>query len=157
VNNLYGPTEDTTYSTYAQFTQPVKDAPGIGRGIGGTRLYVLDEQGMLQPVGVPGELYIAGAGVARGYLKQEQLTAERFVSRRIGAVQERLYRTGDLVRWLPQGELQFIGRRDHQVKIRGFRIELGEAAAAGRGCEGCGGGGAGRGGAHASSGGVREF
>src|SRR5690606_16619224 len=94
VNNLYGPTEDTTYSTQAQFEEPVREAAGIGRGIDGTRLYVLDEQGLLQPVGVPGELYIAGAGVTRGYLKQPDLTAQRYVSLRIGDERERLYRTG---------------------------------------------------------------
>ena len=93
-------------------------------------MYVVGEGGQLQPKGSVGELWIGGAGVARGYVKQEELTGERFIADPFqGGVGARVYRTGDLVRWLESGELQFIGRRDEQVKIRGYRIELGEIEA----------------------------
>jgi len=102
-------------------------AAPIGKPIGNTELYVVGESGQLQPRNGIGELYIGGAGVARGYVNQEELTRERFVADRFsGKAGGRLYRTGDLVRWLGDGELQFVGRRDQQVKIRGYRIELGE-------------------------------
>ncbi len=120
-------------------------AAPIGRPIGNTQLYVLGEGRQLQPQNSVGELYIGGAGVARGYVNQEEMTRERFIAnpfRGKGKEEEeeeeeekeekrgrRLYRTGDLVRWLPNGELQFVGRRDEQVKIRGYRIELGEIEA----------------------------
>lgn len=124
VFDLYGPSEDTTYSTYAP------RHPGgyetIGRPIDNTRVYVLDEQGNPLPPGLTGELYIGGAGLARGYLRRPELTAERFVTGRTG---ERLYRTGDLVRFMENGQLQYVGRKDHQVKIRGYRIEPGEIEA----------------------------
>lgn len=127
VYNLYGPSEDTTYSTAALFTAPLSEPPSIGRAIGDKRLYVLTSKGKLAPDGAVGELYVGGSGVARGYLRRPPLTAERFVSTAFAPnAAERLYRTGDLVRWRENGELDFLGRGDDQVKIRGFRVELGE-------------------------------
>jgi amino acid adenylation domain-containing protein len=129
--NLYGPTEDTTYSTCSLVGRGSAAEPTIGRPIVNTRAYVLDGQMSPVPVGVPGELYLAGEGLARGYLGRPALTAERFVpdpfSDEGGA---RLYRTGDVVRYLEGGELDFIGRADGQVKVRGYRIELGEVETA---------------------------
>ncbi|WP_146201073.1 non-ribosomal peptide synthetase, partial [Tumebacillus permanentifrigoris] len=124
VYNLYGPSEDTTYSTYTLVEKSNTTAPTIGRPIANTQLYVLDR--LLQPVplGVVGELFIAGSGLARGYLNRAEMTDERFLPNPFGA--GRMYRTGDLVRYLPDGELEYIGRADHQVKVRGYRIELGE-------------------------------
>ncbi|MBW8879185.1 MAG: amino acid adenylation domain-containing protein, partial [Acidobacteria bacterium] len=128
--NLYGPTEDTTYSTFARVERGAVSSPRIGRPITATRAYVVDRQGQPAPVGVAGELWLAGAGLARGYVGRPELTAERFLpdpfSAQPGAW---LYRTGDLARWLPEGELEFLGRIDHQVKVCGFRIELGEIEA----------------------------
>lgn len=127
--NLYGPTETTIWST-AEQVLPAPAPLTIGRPIANTQVYVLDAQGQPLPVGVPGELWIGGAGVALGYHARPELTAERFVpdpfSTRPGA---RLYRTGDLARWDAEGRLHHLGRLDHQVKIRGFRIELGEVEA----------------------------
>ncbi|HKV10095.1 MAG TPA: amino acid adenylation domain-containing protein, partial [Thermoanaerobaculia bacterium] len=125
--NLYGPTEDTTYSTAARVERGEEREPSIGRPLPGTRAYGLDPHGREVPVGVPGELHLAGAGLARGYLGRPDLTAERFGPDPFAtAPGARLYRTGDLVKRRPGGELEFLGRIDHQVKVRGFRIELGE-------------------------------
>ncbi len=127
--NGYGPTETTTFAVTHEIKGVEAEARSIpiGRPIGNTRVYILDEEWEPVPVGVAGEIYIGGAGVARGYVKRPELTAERFVpdgySREAGA---RIYRTGDLGRWLADGTIEFLGRNDNQVKIRGFRIELGE-------------------------------
>jgi amino acid adenylation domain-containing protein/non-ribosomal peptide synthase protein (TIGR01720 family) len=129
VYDLYGPSEDTTYST---FILRKKNSPQtIGRPIANTRVYILDQCLGLRPMGVPGELHIGGPGLARGYFNKPELTREKFIANPFydkddPASSERLYKTGDLVRWLPDGNLEFLGRIDHQVKIRGFRIELGE-------------------------------
>ncbi len=129
VLNLYGPSEDTTYSTVA--LAPRHGEPTIGVPVTGTRAYVVDRWGRPAPVGVPGELLLGGEGLARGYLHRPDLTAERWVPDPFsGAAGARLYRTGDLARWLSAGELEFLGRIDYQVKVRGFRIEMGEVEAA---------------------------
>jgi amino acid adenylation domain-containing protein len=126
VYNLYGPTESTVDALVGRFSDASR--PVVGRPVHGSSAYVLDTG--LQPVseGVPGELYLAGAGLARGYLGQAGRTAERFVANPFGPVGSRMYRTGDLVRWRG-GQLEYLGRTDDQVKIRGFRIEPGEVAA----------------------------
>jgi amino acid adenylation domain-containing protein len=129
VYNLYGPSEDTTYSTFALIPRDA-GTPSIGRPVAGTRAYVLDDSLRPVPAGVPGAVYLAGDGLARGYLGRPELTAERFLPAPYGPPGSRLYRTGDLARFRADGELEFLGRIDHQVKVRGFRIELGEIEAA---------------------------
>ncbi len=131
--NGYGPTENTTFTCSYEVQDERELAAGvpIGRPIANTRVYVLDSHLQPVPVGVAGELFAGGDGVARGYLHQPQLTAERFIPDPFsGKPDARLYRTGDLARWRPGGNLQFLGRLDSQVKIRGYRIELGEIEAA---------------------------
>jgi amino acid adenylation domain-containing protein len=135
--NMYGITETTVHVTFRPLTRAdVADGAGspIGVRIPDLATYVLDAAGNPCPVGVPGELYVGGAGVARGYLNQPELTAQRFVRNPFG--QGRLYRTGDRARWLADGSLEYLGRLDEQVKIRGFRIELGEIEAALRKADG---------------------
>jgi tyrocidine synthetase-3 len=154
IYNLYGPTETTIWSTVKNVS--TGNALNIGKPIANTRIYILGKGGILQPIGIAGELCIAGQGTARGYLNQPGLTAERFCLRRPGgrflkklppwtprknfllkvpgksinmshrSHMSYIYKTGDLARWLPGGNIEFIGRQDHQVKIRGYRIELGE-------------------------------
>ncbi|MEM7482027.1 MAG: amino acid adenylation domain-containing protein [Acidobacteriota bacterium] len=133
VFNLYGPSEDTTYSTWSEVEQGAELPVTIGRPVAGTAAYVVDRH--LQPVGVgvAGELCLAGAGLARNYHRRPARTAGSFVPNPFASPDEagnRVYRTGDLVRWLPDGRLDFLGRIDHQVKLRGFRIELGEIESA---------------------------
>ncbi len=130
VYNLYGPSEDTTYSTGALIPPGCEDAPSIGKSLTNRQAYVLDAHLEPVPTGVTGELYVGGAGVTRGYWKRPELTADRFIPDPFCQVPgERLYRTGDLARWSRRGELEFLGRGDDQVKLRGFRIELGEIRA----------------------------
>lgn len=130
--NAYGPTEATVWSTVAEWTDDSEKLL-IGRPITNTQVYILDSHLKPVPIGIPGELYIGGEGVARGYLNQPELTAvafidNPFVNRRLSS-SERLYKTGDLARYQPNGNIEFLGRIDAQVKIRGFRIELGEIEA----------------------------
>ncbi|HEV2472153.1 MAG TPA: amino acid adenylation domain-containing protein, partial [Chthonomonadales bacterium] len=132
--NLYGPTETAVYSCVSRVTG---DRVTLGRPLANTTIYILDKELQPVPVGIPGELYIGGAGVARGYLNRPEQTAERFVPDPFNghsgvkpAGGSKLYRTGDLARYLPSGEIEYCGRADFQVKVRGFRIELGEVETA---------------------------
>ncbi len=152
--NAYGPTETTIGPTYQVVTEASQSAAvPIGRPIHNIRAYVLDRRGQPAPIGVPGELHIGGVGLARGYLGQPVLTAEKFMPNPFAEIEDsmpqnppssifslpsslRLYRTGDLARWLSDGRIEFLGRADQQVKIRGFRVELGEVEAAVGKCAG---------------------
>jgi len=126
VFNLYGPTEDTTYSAYTLVEKGERE-PSIGRPIANSQVYILDSHLQPVPIGVMGELYLGGEGLARGYLNRPELTAERFIPNPFSQQpRARLYKTGDLARYLSNGNIEFLGRIDHQVKIRGFRIELEE-------------------------------
>ncbi len=126
ITNLYGPTETTIWSTFMNIDESEKGIPPIGKPICNTEVYVLDAGLQPVPPGVIGELYIAGEGLASGYLGKPELTAERFVANPYGKPGQRMYRTGDLVKWRSDGVLEYMNRADHQIKIRGFRIELAE-------------------------------
>ena len=129
--NVYGPSEDTTFSTWALVERESERAPSIGRPLDGSQAWVLDRHLSPVPVGVPGELYLGGEGVSRGYLGRPELTAERYVPDPFAVMPgSRMYRVGDLVRYRPDGILEFLGRIDHQVKVRGFRVEPAEVESA---------------------------
>jgi amino acid adenylation domain-containing protein len=131
VNNLYGLSEGTTYSTLERVSGDESGAVMIGRPVANTRAYVVDTYGELTPVGVSGELFLGGEGLARGYLRREELTAERFVPDGFsGRAGERLHRTGDLCRYRADGRLEYLGRVDQQMKVRGYRIAVGEVESA---------------------------
>jgi amino acid adenylation domain-containing protein len=126
--NVYGPTEATVCTTIAEQCQTGQGKPPIGRPIANTQVHILDDQPV--PIGVPGEIHIGGVGLARGYLNRPELTQEKFIPNPFSNdPNSRLYKTGDLARYLPDGNIEFLGRIDNQVKIRGFRIELGEIEA----------------------------
>ncbi|MEK4421174.1 non-ribosomal peptide synthetase NrsC [Bacillus subtilis] len=127
--NGYGPTENTTFSTCLHIQKTYELSIPIGRPVGNSTAYILNQWGVLQPVGAVGELCVGGDGVARGYLGRPDLTKEKFVPHPF-APGDRLYRTGDLARWLPDGTIEYVGRIDDQVKIRGYRVELGEIESA---------------------------
>ncbi len=132
--NGYGPTETTVFATSGIVAPTGARAPDIGSPLDNAQVYLVDRHLRPVPVGLPGELYIAGAGLGRGYRGRPELTAERFVPNPLATPEDtpgqRMYRTGDLARWLPGGAIEFLGRIDHQVKIRGIRIELGEIESA---------------------------
>ncbi|WP_431262152.1 amino acid adenylation domain-containing protein [Roseateles chitinivorans] len=135
--NSYGPTETTVCATVYECLANDRESIPIGRPVAGKRIYILDEHGAPVPLGTTGEIHIGGSGVARGYWNQLELTRQRFLPDPYGAQPgARLYRTGDLGRWLPDGNVEFLGRNDHQVKVRGFRIELGEIETRLASCQG---------------------
>ena len=125
VRNLYGPSEDTTYSTCYKLSGRTYKTIPIGKPVSNTQVYILDDHLQLLPVGVIGKLYISGAGLSKGYLNRPELNKEKFISNpyKDGAL---MYDTGDLARWMPDGNIEFSGRKDHQLKLRGYRIEPGE-------------------------------
>ncbi|MFH7014629.1 amino acid adenylation domain-containing protein [Flavobacterium sp. FlaQc-47] len=125
LRNLYGPSEDTTYSSYYRVEGFYESSVPIGKAIDNTQFYILSDALAVQPVGVIGEICISGEGLSRGYLYQPELTAEKFIAHPFGE-KGKLYKTGDLGKWLPDGTIVCIGRKDSQVKIRGYRVELGE-------------------------------
>jgi amino acid adenylation domain-containing protein len=132
LTNGYGPTENTTFTTCYRMTEPgqVGVSVSIGRPIANTQVYILDCQLRPVPIGVAGELYIGGDGLARGYLNQAEFTAEKFIKHPFSSESgARLYKSGDMVRYLADGNIEFLGRVDHQVKVRGFRVEVGEIEA----------------------------
>ena len=130
--NNYGPTENTVVTTSGKVPHKEvahldnQEFPSIGKPIANTQIYILDINQKPTPIGIPGELCIAGIRLARGYLNRPDLTAEKFIEVELFGKSERIYKTGDMVRWLPDGNLEFLGRLDNQIKLRGFRIELGE-------------------------------
>ncbi|MDQ8091444.1 non-ribosomal peptide synthase/polyketide synthase [Bacillus amyloliquefaciens] len=128
INNEYGPTENSVVSTFHP-VQSADEQVTIGKPVANHQAYILGVHQQIQPIGVPGELYVGGAGVARGYLNRPELTEEKFVQH-LHLPAQKMYKTGDLARWLPDGRIEYLGRIDHQVKIRGYRIEIGEAEAA---------------------------
>jgi amino acid adenylation domain-containing protein/thioester reductase-like protein/non-ribosomal peptide synthase protein (TIGR01720 family) len=140
VSNAYGPTETTTFATHYAVCGPGKKTGNvpIGSAMDNHQVYILDSGFKPAAVGIPGELFIAGAGVARGYLQRPDLAAERFLPNPFGDSGERMYRTGDRARWRQDGQVEFLGRSDQQVKLRGYRIELDEIEAALVGCVGVG-------------------
>ncbi|WP_415974020.1 non-ribosomal peptide synthase/polyketide synthase [Rhodococcus sp. 077-4] len=130
IHNLYGPTEAAVDVTYHAVTDADTETVPIGSSVWNTAVYVLDSHLVPVPAGVSGELYLAGVQLARGYVSRPDLTADRFVADPLASDGSRMYRTGDVVRWLPDGELEYVGRSDFQVKLRGLRIELGEIESA---------------------------
>lgn len=130
LKHAYGPSESTVYATWHDVTEIAEHAVSvpIGKPLSNTAIYIVNERNGLQPIGVAGELCVAGEGLVRGYLNRPDLTAEKFVENPF-APGERMYRTGDLARWLPDGTIEYVGRIDDQVKIRGHRIEIGEVEA----------------------------
>ncbi|MBC8757699.1 amino acid adenylation domain-containing protein [Kordia sp. YSTF-M3] len=124
-NNLYGPSEDTTYSTAFTLTPQTYESIPIGKPISNTQAYILDEHLQPVPIGVIGKLYLSGLGVTKGYLNRPELTKEKYIKNPFNTSQF-MYDTGDLTSWMPDGNIKFYGRKDHQVKLRGYRIELGE-------------------------------
>lgn len=137
LHNCYGPTENTTFSTWFPVDSVEEDVLtiSIGSGIANSSVYILDDKNQIVPLGVTGEICVGGAGLARGYLNQEELTKAKFINNPFSKG-ERLYKTGDLGKWLPEGNIEFIGRKDDQVKVRGYRIELGEIEHAIHNCDG---------------------